>query len=115
MAYNPSPPRFVLSTSSRAEDLIKVFERIGKECRDQKATTALVVALGSLHVSRKDVGAAVSGLAEAGCASGFKLACVTGARDTFEEMVCAEGAGMRHGIAARIFFDEENALRWLAG
>ena len=105
--------RFSLPSAARGVQFQEVLKRIGDECRERRATRAMLLA-GTLQISETDLKAALSTLAATGCKPGFKLACVAPVRQSFEALVQVEDSTLGQGIAVRVFFDEDNAKRWLA-
>lgn len=106
--------RIIIPKDASSADLSEVFRRIGSECSGNGATRVLAVATGDWAVTRDDLRAAICGLSEAGCAGGFRLACVTRAKNTFDDIASVEDVGIRYGISTRVFFDESNAVQWLS-
>jgi hypothetical protein len=107
-------PTFALAEGGTAEELYSLFQRIGEECRASGAKRALLLTSTNVPLERPELHRAVTALSEAGCAQGFKLACVAIHADTFADFVTTQDAALDLGIGLRVFFDEDNAVRWLA-
>lgn len=105
--------RFALPAGAQEAQFIDVCRRLGEECRSRNATRAMLVA-STLQVGERELTRGFGNLADAGCAPGFKLACVTSVRPSFEALVRVEDSALSRGISVRVFFDEDNARRWLA-
>lgn len=105
--------RFALPAAAKGAQFMETCRKIGERCRASKATRAMLSA-STLQISESDLKAALAGLAESGCGPGFKLACVTPVRPSFELLVKVEDSALSHGVSVRVFFDEDNARRWLA-
>ena len=103
---------FALPAAARGVQFMDVCGRIGARCRDCKATRAMLTA-STLNISEGDLKAGLAVLASAGCGPGFKLACVTPDRQSFEALVKVEDSALGHGVSVRVFFDQDNAKRWL--
>jgi hypothetical protein len=111
--HGDSQLRFALPSAAKGEQFQEILKRIGDECRGQRATRAMLVA-GTLQISQADLKHGLATLAATGCSPGFKLACVAPVRQSFEALVQVEDSALGHGISVRVFFDEDNAKRWLA-
>jgi hypothetical protein len=105
--------RFALPTAAKGAQFLEVCRNIGEQCRSRKATRAMLVA-DTLQITEGDLKGGLVALASTGCSPGFKLACVTPIRQSFEALVKVEDSALSQGISVRIFFDEDNARRWLA-
>jgi hypothetical protein len=104
--------RLALPAAARGAQLLEACRTIGEHCRERSAMRAMLIA-GTLQVSEAELRTAFADLAGAGCLPGFKLACVTSMRPSFEALVRVEDSALSHGISVRVFFDEDNARRWL--
>jgi len=104
---------FELPAAARAAQFREACGRIVERCRELKASRAMLTAT-TLDISEKELKAGLAALAGAGCGPGFKLACVTPDRHSFEQLVKVEDSALGHGVSVRVFFDQDNARRWLA-
>lgn len=111
--YGDSQLRFSLPSAAKGAQFQDVLKRIGEECRERRAMRAMLIA-STLQISQDDLKQGLSTLAATGCRPGFKLACVAPERQSFEALVQVEDSALGHGISVRVFFDEDNAKRWLA-
>lgn len=105
--------RFPLPAEARGAQVEDACRKIGELCRSRRATRAMLVA-STLQVSESELAKAFTHLSALGCGPGFKLACVTPLRASFEALVKVEDSALSEGIAVRVFFDEDNARRWLS-
>jgi hypothetical protein len=68
---------------------------------------------GQISLGTAELLDAIAALAS-GCPEGFKLAWIAVQPEIFEALARAEYPIVRSGIAARVFFDEHSAVRWLS-
>lgn len=107
----PSVPRFRLPGGINAESLASFLTSVGSNCWKTGQTRALILADGDFRIGRAECQNAMAPLA--GFPRGTRIAFVAASADTYEHLVTAENAGLRNGIMARVFFNEQNAFRWL--
>ena len=105
--------RFALAEAAKGAQFVDMCRTIGEQCRERNATRAMLVA-ATLQASEGELRNGLHTLASTGCRPGFKLACVTAVRSSFEALVKVEDSALSQGISVRVFFDEDNARRWLA-
>lgn len=104
--------RFRIGQAADLQELQGLFDRMLAGCRTSQVNRALLVADGVLGITQDELRAAVLALT-AQCPPGFKLACVAPSGETFESWARVEDVGLRDGVRTRVFFDEDNAVRWL--
>ena len=105
--------RFLLPNSAGKEQIVEAFRKIARMCEENNLSRAVLLTEDRMRATREDLVAALESLSPL-CRPGFTLAFVAEDRESFEEFVAVESAGLRLGIKARAFFNEAAAAQWLA-